>query len=270
MACLNSPLFLPEVCDEIDMANAAELTSRLDKLEERVANHIKFFWVALGAAILSVGGLALLILQTRSNVSGIATAQANAPAQIVTGLLNSPVSTQNDTEANLSAAASVLQTAKVGKVKPDAAKLRAISDKLIDDQRQYPEMPQVWATTGAFINYKFQALLATAVQVSASAAGKTCNLHVNLPGAIKYENCEVSLEDVASHFSNDTVNGEHVPIQFINCVVHYNGGGLPDAPMEFQNSILTFHVTVVPPRDAIDAMRQLAQAETFDRFKIKG
>lgn len=131
-------------------------------------------------------------------------------------------------------------------------------------------MPQVWNTTGVFINYKFQALLPSAATVEANAAPKTCQFRGTIPGSFKFKNCNVSLEEVASRYTNVTYNGQHVPIEFVNCLVSYNGGGLPDAPMHFLNSVLTFHVDTVPPRNAISAMRQLAEADTVSDFTIKG
>jgi hypothetical protein len=246
------------------------LARTVGKLEERVKNHITFFWSVAAFQFLCLGGLLWLSLQTRTTVNGIAKVEANAPAQIVASLLNSPVTTSSEAQANLAAAASVLQSAKIGKIKPDSAKLKAISDKLIDDQNQYPELPQVWATTGIFINYKFQALLPSAAEIAAKSGGKVCGTQVKIPGTIRFENCELNLEDVAARFINVKENGQHVPIQFINCVVRYSGGALPDAPMEFQNSVLTFRITVVPSRKAINAMRQFAQTETVDRITIQG
>ncbi len=64
-------------------------------------------------------------------------------------------------------------------------------------------------------------------------------------------------------------NNEHVPIEFVDCIVHYSGGALPDAPMEFEHSIIEFHVNIVPPQRAMDAMRQIAEADALDRITIK-
>lgn len=254
---------------EENMASAAELTTELGKLEERVANHIKFFWVVVGFGFVWLGVLTGLLYQTKTSVNGIAKVEANTPAQIVAALLNNPVTTEHDAQENLAAAASVLQTAKIGKVRPDPEKLKAISDRLIDDQSQYPEMPQVWQTTGVFINYKFQVLLPS-VSERTAAVGKNCHQEASLPGAFHFEGCEVSLEDLASKYSHNTDNGKPVPFQFINCIVHYSGGALPDGPMEFSNSILVFQITAVPPRNATKAMQQLEQADVLDHITLQG
>jgi hypothetical protein len=269
MACLNFPLFTSEIRDENDMVQET-LVTKVGKLEERVHNHITFFKWAFAGAFAWLAWITLLLFQTKSAVTNVAKTEANTPAQIVASLLNSPTATQSEAQANLAAAASVLQSSKIGKVKPDSTKLKAISDKLLDDQRQYPELPQVWQTTGVFINYKFQALLPSATAINEESAGKPCNEKFQVPGSIRFENCEINLEKVAADIHNVTSNGQHIPIRFANCVVHYSGGALPDAPMEFENSILTFHVEVVPPRNAINAMRQLAQANTLDHINIQG
>jgi hypothetical protein len=262
-------LLTSEAGEEIDMAQDS-LGIKVTRLEEKVQNHITFFWAVAAFQFLCLGGLLTLSLLTRSTVNGIAKVEANVPAQIVASLLNNPAATTSEAQANLAAASSVLQASKIGTSKPDAAKLKAISDKLLNDQEQYPELPQVWKTTGVFINYKFQALLPSAVEVEANAAAKTCKFSATIPGTIKFENCNVNLEEVAAHYINVRSNGQHVPIEFVSCLVRYNGGGLPDTPMHFINSILTFNVNIVPPRNAISAMRQLAQADTVSDFTIKG
>ena len=269
IGCLAFPFPAVEEACEIDMT-AESVTTKVERLEERVGNHIHFFWSVAAFQFLCLGGLLWLTLQTRTTVNGIAKVEANAPARIVASLLNNPVAGPSEAQANLAAAASVLQTAKIGKVKPDPEKLKAISDKLIDDQKQYPEMPQVWQTTGVFINYKFQVLLPSADEINKSAAGKNCRQQVKIPGSFRFEHCEINLEDIAFNISNVTANGQHVPFQFINCIVHYSGGPLPDAPMEFSNSILILHITVVPPKSAIEVMRQLAQADTLNHITLQG
>jgi hypothetical protein len=72
------------------------------------------------------------------SIHHVENAQANAPAQIVASLLNNPAATTSEAQANLAAASSVLQASKIGTSKPDLAKLKAISDKLLTDQEKYP------------------------------------------------------------------------------------------------------------------------------------
>jgi hypothetical protein len=54
----------------------------------------------------------------------------------------------------MGAVATILQTSKVGPTKPDRAVLRTVSAKISDALNKYPDVPQVWQATGAFISYK--------------------------------------------------------------------------------------------------------------------
>jgi hypothetical protein len=61
------------------------------RLEERVNNHIKFFWAAVGVGFLWMSAITGLFLKTNSTLSAVATSQANMPSQVVAALLNTPV-----------------------------------------------------------------------------------------------------------------------------------------------------------------------------------
>jgi hypothetical protein len=70
------------------MATAPELTTKVATLEERVANHIRFFWVVVGAGFLWLSGITGLLIRTNENISAIPirisenlTAQAKQYAQ---------------------------------------------------------------------------------------------------------------------------------------------------------------------------------------------
>jgi hypothetical protein len=170
--------------------------------------------------------------------------------------------------ASLDAAAAIFNTAKIGKTRPDAAKIKDVAEQLNHAQNTFPELPQVWSTTGAFIGYKFQALLPTAVKVREQAGNKTCKQSGIIPGSFRFENCEVSLEGLADQFQRDTQNGRLVPIELVNCIVRYSGGALPDAPIIFSNTLFIFEITVVPPRNAERLMRELAQTESIERVSF--
>jgi len=270
MACLNFPLCVLNECEENEMATNQDLTTRLDKLEERVANHITFFWGATALGFACMGALALLVYNTRSTVVQVAKAQANVPAQIVASLLSNPATTPSEAQANLAAAASVLKSTKVGKTKPDSVKLEAISDKLLDVQKQYPEMPQVWATTGAFINYKSEALLKNASQISETASPRPCTRAIGFQdgGGMTFTGCIISLEAAAGMMINVTFNGKPGRFIFKNCVVEYSGGALPDGPIIFENSVFRFSVNIVPTRRGTQTMLSIAKADNLNMITI--
>ena len=93
MNCLEIP--------EPEMANAQELTRTVDRLEERVTNHIRFFWavVAFGFVWLGVG--TGVVLSIRTDVSIL-----SRPQKIVAAAAN-PTNPKNQAQA-----ASILAASK--------------------------------------------------------------------------------------------------------------------------------------------------------------
>lgn len=268
MACLNFPIYEPQSYDQTEKANEMTVATDLATLSAKVDGHIKLFTIVVGFGFVWLGVVSWALWGIHGQLGNVEHAQANTPAQIVASLLNAPASTPIETQANLAAAASVLQNTKVGKVKPDSAKLKVISDRLIESQNQYPDLPQVWATTAVFINYKSDALLANASQVLETASGHPCTKKLQREGWI-LENCEISLEQVASQISGTKINGgEIAPFIFRHCVVEYHGGALPDGPITFENSVFRFSVDIVPSRRGSQTMSLLAQSENQNLIRV--
>ena len=101
-----------------DVANAGELTRIVDKLEERVTNHIKFFWVVVGFGFLWLGSVTALLIRVDSNVNQVQRASADAPARIVASLLDGQSIDKYNAPQRLAAAASILKTEKPGIMRP--------------------------------------------------------------------------------------------------------------------------------------------------------
>jgi hypothetical protein len=215
-----------------------------------------------------LAGLLTLGLQTRSSVNTIAQTEANAPAQIVSSILSRQPSSPAEAVASLDAASAILSTAKVGKTRPDAAKLKNLAEQLTNVQNAFPDLPQVWNTTGAFIGYKSQALLPTAARIRDQVGESGCKAGGKLPGTWRFENCEVSLEDLARRFQRDKQGNRPIPFELINRVVHYSGGALPDAPIVFRNSLFIFEIKVVPPGNAERLMNVLAQTDHIEQVSF--
>lgn len=253
----------PELeCDE--MARAASLAV----LEERVGNHIKFFWGVVAFQFLCMGGLLWLNLQTKFAVGGIAQAQANAPAQIAAAILSKPAMNSEEVSQNLAAVSAVLQTSHPEKQRPVPAALQPISKELVDVQKEYPDLLQVWQTTGEFINYKSLAFLPKSQALYQRAGGIDCNTNggsaaVN-EGELTFSNCAIGL-------SNRLAGGPGLlKIVFINCVIDYEGGPVPSTPMSFYNCLFRFNVQIVPPPRGAQTMRLLAESPSIQSIQIPG
>ncbi|HTU50065.1 MAG TPA: hypothetical protein VMF56_05685 [Acidobacteriaceae bacterium] len=239
-----------------------ERVSSLDRLEERVSNHIRFFWAIAAAGFVCMGALAALVYNTRSNVSQVAKAQIGAPAQIATALLRSPNKTPEQAATSLAAVNAVLKTAPSEKHRLSPSALTPVSDRLASLARTYPELPQVWQTTGTFIQYKSEVIVPDAAHISQVAQNQTCSMKVRT--TILFSNCQISLEEVARNYQNLAINGHPATYQFVNCIVIYNGGELPGGPIIFQDCLFRFDVQKVPSPHGQSIMMLLASSPGAD------
>jgi hypothetical protein len=130
------------------MANQAELTSRLDILEERVKNHIKFFWTIVAAGFVCLGALALLVYNTRPTVGG--------DARLVHEL-EAPKSPQQ-LQANLSTITAEIQTARVEGRRPNPRRTELLSVALSKVVEHNPDLSEAWSTTAELISYRSQTM----------------------------------------------------------------------------------------------------------------
>ena len=107
-----------------------EMAITVATLEERVNSHIKFFWLVVGFGFVWLSSLTGLMLQTNSSVNRVEKAQVDAPVRIVAKLLSEPETSPAETASKLNAVSAILQTSKIGKVRPDPAALNVFSSKL--------------------------------------------------------------------------------------------------------------------------------------------
>jgi hypothetical protein len=231
------------------------IATDLATLTERVANHIRFFWVVVGfgfAWLIVVSGF---LWSIHGQLGNVQTAQANIPAQTVDALLAKPASSPSEMAQKLGAVSAVLQSAKIGSVKADPVLVSRISAKISAAQTAYPELPQVWEATGALIDYKSDVLSHTVGPIP----GQQCDTVVE-GSEVTYTNCEVFLELEVKNIviNNRGKSGPHV---FVNCLVHYGGGLLPPGPLLFSNSVFRFNVPIVPSPQGQRAMQQLTTAD---------
>jgi hypothetical protein len=94
-ACVTIPHSIttqdPNLYPERTLATAAELTTIVATLDERVKNHIRFFWTAVAFGFLWLAALTGLVIHTSQSVDRVAKAQANASAQMGANRLDKPV-----------------------------------------------------------------------------------------------------------------------------------------------------------------------------------
>ncbi len=247
---------------------------RMASLEERVANHIKFFWVVVGFGFVWLSAITVLLVQTKGSVARVGQAQAYAPAKTVAKLLSEPTTSTTELVANLNAASAILQTSKPIPTGPPRGRwqyafsetpsvLKAVSSQLTNAQDKHPDLPQVWQTTSTFINYKSDSLLPDSSRVILLAK-VGCTLGIgNITFTVRMQNCEVELDDLVETRLPD---GSYPNYLLINCVVRYKGGTIHAKGIVFQNCVFRFQTPTVPSREGMLAMRQLTTVQ--DETKI--
>src|ERR1700733_15397006 len=206
-------------------------------LEERVSNHIKFFWVVVAFGFIWLAALTTLMIQVKGTVGRVEIAQADAPARMVAELLSKPTQSKEDLSVRLSASVTILRSSPPAIKKPDSAVLKAVSDQLAIAQDSYRDVPEVWQATSAFINYKAEAMLPASSSVAVTAKGINCSSKLEAQIGLVVNGCEIDLEDLSQHFTNNTVNGVPAPFVFIDCIVHYSGGSISAKRLIFKNCI---------------------------------
>jgi len=241
------------------MATAQELTSTISTLTERVTNHISAGkWVAgvFGAWLV---GLSIAIYHINGTISDVARLQADSTSKVVGELLAHPPSTpKGDVSDELKAASVILAKAKIGKQKPDIAVVKNVANRLIGDQTEYPDLPQVWKTTGDFINYKYEAYLQDHVKADIQGAySLSCESIANTRVGYVFNHCNVDLEAIA---------GDR--FIFYKCVLRYRGGAISIKHMDFVDCVFDVNVNAVPPIQGTRMMRQLAEANDTSKVSV--
>jgi hypothetical protein len=80
----------PNLYSERTLATAAELTTIVATLDERVKNHIRFFWTAVAFGFVWLAAITGLVVHTNGSVDRVAKAQANAAAQMGANRMDRP------------------------------------------------------------------------------------------------------------------------------------------------------------------------------------
>ena len=251
------------------MATAQELTTSFARLEERVGNHIKFFWGVTAFLVLCLGGLLYLTLQNKGALNAAATYQANAPALVASAILEKPLGTRVEAQRDLGAVSAILKAPQRSPQKAAPAALKPVGEKLLQAAAAYPDLPEVWQATGAFISVKSSAMAGNLSGALAAANTRQCRLILpNVDTVLFFEGCTIDLETVATEFSDNSVNGRPASLAFKDCIVVYHGGAVPSGAMLFMHSIFRFDVDIVPPRRAVQVMRDIAQADDLKSVRI--
>jgi hypothetical protein len=219
------PLLLGFGESEFNVAGAAE---KIAALEERVANHIKFFWVVVGFGFVWLGALTVLINQINGAVNRLERTQTAALVD-----LNNRV-----VAAQLTGLRTAIETAhKKSEIIP---KLE-LADYKQTLQKSPSSSAGYWATLAALINYQSFINQLNGEAPDPSTVSKPCPMvagpmaHDNTFSGFAISGCIVDL---------DTETFEN--ITFRNSVIRYRGGPVSLLNVRFINCRFILDVPANP------------------------
>jgi hypothetical protein len=204
-------------------------------LEERVNNHIKFFWVVVAAGFAWMGTITLLLI----HVNGTASSLAQTQTQIETGLikqniLNYAALSTDDFKATLPDLSATMAKAKRQQVK--------VSPKVVDDLRQKlltadTNAPGFWPAASEFISFRSQMIagwrdINLPLCTFAAHSGQIKSWF----GPVEYSDCKIILDSpvATAELSKALSFSDTV---FRRCVVFYNGGTIIVLPVKLTPEI---------------------------------
>ncbi len=225
-------------------------------LEERVTNHIKFFWTTVAVGFAWLAALSAFIYNMNTTITRVERAKADEPFKILAMILDKHPSSPEEVASTLGVIPVVLKSAQIMRSKPSAEAILKAGTEIVNAQDEYADLPATWIASSAFINYKSIALLGDAPRVSPPATAG-CTRTFGAEGWV-FAGCEISLEDIASKIQGNKVNGAEAPFTFRRCIVHYRGGPIPAKRLLFVDSVLRFKVETKPDPSGVIALRELA------------
>jgi hypothetical protein len=219
----------PEV--DSDMATAAELTTKVAALEERVTNHIRFFWVVVAFGFVWLGALSTLMIQIKGSVDRVEKTQtANFQD------LNNKIAV-----AQLTALKSSIETAQ---------KTHEIISKpeLADYKQTLKELPPsasgYWTTVAAIINYQSLINQMNNQAPDPAIVSQPCPGLTQGSGGDNVFRSEILSGCVVDL---DSTHNALVDITFKNSVIRYHGGPLTLSNVRFENCRFVLDIPVTAP-----------------------
>jgi hypothetical protein len=219
--------------------------AKIDVLEERLSNHIKFFWRICAGIIIALGYIAYSLYQINgrlSNVDGlegrVTTAELKSQAAL-------PIA---DFQKSLPDLKSAVISARKSGITISPAVISDIQNKL---QATPPTATDFWPTVSEFVSYR-SAFSVSDIQklkslpnckgpyIDAFSQGITKEgtpVGPQIPTKIEERDCKLILDNIeAGHMT------------YTNCFVEYSGGPIKRLDdVTFQNCVFEFSIPSSPP-----------------------
>lgn len=209
------------------MASAAELTVQITKLEERVNNHIKFFWVAIAVLGAWLGYITKLVLDVRTTAK-----QISANIELRHNLDELAALPQNAFKDSLPDLSLSIAKARHENVKVSPRTIEDLQGKLSASA----DAPNFWPAASSFISYRsFSNALWTAPAklprcTDSEPAPSTVSILSPTQATINpgvYENCRFTMDSPEEDARvNEIIQERMAVVIFRHCVIVYRGGAI--------------------------------------------
>jgi hypothetical protein len=251
-------------------------------LEERVNNHIKFFWVVVAAGFAWMGAITLLLI----HVNGTASSLARTQTRVEIGLIRQNIQDYaalpaNEFKGTLPDLSSAIAAAKQKNVKVSPKVIGDLQEKLIESTGS----PNFWPAAAEFISYR-SALTHEDIANFRKTMPRCLDLQPHpattaeaiSPGeqTVKinpayYEDCQLQLD---SPREDEMISfwAQRAPaLTFRHCLVIYQGGAvrleLGNWPLTFENCLWDLVVSEKPPASGQKVTETLLTSNP-DSFKF--
>jgi hypothetical protein len=221
-------------------------------LEERVNNHIRFFWTVVAAGFLWMSGLSLAIYHLNDTANQIRTAQVGLENTVAKqNIIAYSLLPSDNFKAILTDISSVISTAKQKNIKVSPQVIEDLQGKL----NASIDAPGYWPAVAEFISYRSvnntswvaPGDLPRCTDSPPTHATVKEILHQGNPTVLSlnpgvYENCRFDLDSPQEdELLNSFLVGSTPMITFKHCVIGYRGGVInilialdeQDAPISF-------------------------------------
>jgi hypothetical protein len=207
--------------------------AKIDVLEERVKNHIKFFWVAIGAIFAWLAYISWALYGINGNLSNLEGLNGRVAKIELNGEAALP---QEEFQETLPTLKTSFKIATEQKIKLPIATVDAIRSKL---QIAGPSSPDYWATISAFINYRSAVLTTSNFADLARKDLRNCLDSLPTPGKVlsvdkskgqfttsmsHYDNCRLTLDSPHDNAVLNEIIKKFTMIVFMHCLIVYDGG----------------------------------------------
>ncbi len=230
------------VCAEIDhftepeapdMANAAELTTRVEVLEERVGNYVKFVWAVVGVFFVCLCGIGGVLLHLSSDVSYI---KGHLEINTATAAIQNAVSAHDSTALSyLKDARVAIKKAKEQSLPINPDLVLRVAEKAINVASKEPSEPaktEAWQTVQDAVNYASSRIASPRLEATTFSDCLATGTAVAIPDKDRkhatfiprtvFRNCVLQLDRPDPN--NPLISVLLAPATFENCIVRYDGG----------------------------------------------